>query len=98
MGALVGQLQALQSPAFSRRSFVAKVATAGAVVALANPQSALAAEQAPKKMKFRGGKQALDVLHNGPALTSKEEDVSSGLLGKMGIPDISPDKDSRKKK
>lgn len=100
--AILAITQALQAPTFSRRGFVSKVVTtagAGAVIAT-HPGSAWAAPTGEKKKKkpaFRGGKEVADATHNGTELNTKEADVASGLLGKMGVTDIAPDKDSKKK-
>jgi hypothetical protein len=100
--ALIGQQQteALQS-AFSRRSFVGKLATtgAGAIVASTFPASANAEEPRKTRSKtFRGGKEMSDATHNGTDMNDKEAGVAGGLLGKMGLDDITPDKGSSAKK
>mmetsp|Transcript_10943 Transcript_10943/g.16421 ORF Transcript_10943/g.16421 Transcript_10943/m.16421 type:complete len:128 (-) Transcript_10943:170-553(-) len=101
VAALIGQQQqteALQS-AFSRRSFVCKVATtgAGAVVASSAFQASANAAEEPRQTRsktFRGGKEMSDATHNGTDMNVKEAGVAGGLLGKMGLDDITPDKDA----
>lgn len=58
------------------------------------PNIALAADSPAqgKKELLRGGKNASDALHNGTDLNKKESAVASGLLDKMGLADITPDK------
>lgn len=88
--ALVGQSDALAQTPSSRRAFIGKIATTGAVVvtaAGANPSSAWAVGK-------RGGKEMIDATHNGTDLNGKESGVASGLLSKMGIDDITPDRGS----
>lgn len=83
---------ALAQPITSRRTFVGKLVTAGAVVATtaSNPGMAFA-----KPTPTRGGKEMIDATHNGTELNGKESGVASGLLGKMGIDDITPDRGSK---
>ena len=87
------QGQALQSPLTNRRSFVA------AAVSAAVPAAALAAppEKKAKREAFRGGRQAADDTHNGTDLNDKEASVAGGLMDKMGLPDVDPYKDGKKK-
>ena len=100
--ALIGQFaQETQALAFSRRGFFGNVATAGvvAVTAAACPGIASAAPEKPKSTRrpaFRGGNKVITDTHNGTVLNDKQADVAGGLLGKMGISDISPDKDAIK--
>lgn len=93
------QTHAWQTPTnVSRRSFFAKVATTGAIVVTA-PGVALAAPQKKKtRTPFRGGDKNIRDTHNGTELDSKQDVVAGGLLGKMGLNDIAPDKDSAKAK
>ena len=79
----------------TRRALVHKLAkSSGAAVAssLLLPNVASAAEKKPKKALLRGGKNASDALHNGTDLVGAEAEVASGLLDKMGMSDITPDK------
>jgi len=41
---------------------------------------------------FRGGKTASDALHNGTDLDGEQAAVAGGLLDKLGLGDITPDK------
>ena len=82
---------AFQPSVSSRRALLSNIATSSAVVVLL-PNIASAREQkAGKKELLRGGKNASDALHNGTDLNAKEGAVASGLLDKMGLPDITPD-------
>jgi hypothetical protein len=45
-----------------------------------------------KKELFRGGKNLSDALHNGTDLDKGQAAVAGGLLDKMGLKDITPDK------
>mmetsp|Transcript_10281 Transcript_10281/g.22878 ORF Transcript_10281/g.22878 Transcript_10281/m.22878 type:complete len:120 (-) Transcript_10281:162-521(-) len=98
IAALVGQQsEAFQTAPFSRKAFLSKVATTtGALVATGAlyPNSALAApkQKAEKKAAFRGGKEMSDALHNGTDLNKGQAAMASGLLDKMGLVDITPDK------
>jgi hypothetical protein len=97
VAALIGaEVEALQT-AFSRRSFVGKFATvsAGAVVAIPSIANAEEEVRQRRKKQLRGGKEVLDATHNGTELNAKEADVAGGLLSKMGVTDIAPDKDSK---
>ena len=78
----------------SRRAFVARATTACATTgaALASFADGAAAAPKPKKQLLRGGKNASDALHNGTDLSGKEAAAAGGLLEKMGLPDITPDK------
>mmetsp|Transcript_19199 Transcript_19199/g.22200 ORF Transcript_19199/g.22200 Transcript_19199/m.22200 type:complete len:116 (-) Transcript_19199:96-443(-) len=104
VAALIGQLvQETQALAFSRRGFLGNVATTtGAVVVAAAgvcPDVASAApEQTKTRTPFRGGNKAITDTHNGTALNGKQDDVASGLMGKMGLVDIAPYKDAVKAK
>ena len=102
IGQLVQETGALQNsamPAFSRRSFFAKAVTTGAVVATAAgtyPGIAQASgDEEPRQTRskvLRGGKEMSDSTHNGTELNDKEANVAGGLLSKMGLDDITPDK------
>ena len=100
---LAGLAQALQSPTpvNGRRTFLAQAGVAATAFVVVAPNAALAAESAvkskPKRGRFRGGRGAADDTHNGTELNGSQADVAGGLLGKMGIPDITPDKGSTKK-
>jgi hypothetical protein len=88
---LAGKSDALAQPPSSRRTFVGRLVTTGAVVVTAgaaNPGSARA-------IGSRGGKDMIDATHNGTELNGKQAVVASGLLGKMGVDDITPDRGSR---
>jgi hypothetical protein len=61
---------------------------------LPNVASAADSAKAGKKELLRGGKNASDALHNGTDLNAKESVVASGLLDKMGLNDIAPEKGS----
>ena len=90
VAALAGQSDALAQPPSSRRTFVGRLVTTGAVLVTAgaaNPGSARAVGR-------RGGKEMIDATHNGTELNGKQSIVASGLLGKMGVDDITPDKGS----
>ena len=83
-------------PGCSRRALLQKtkdgiIATSLVGVAVV-PQVASAKQ--PKKQKkelLRGGKGKSDALHNGVDLNKNESAVASGLLDKLGVPDITPD-------
>jgi|AntRauTorckE5430_2_1112549.scaffolds.fasta_scaffold17139_1 hypothetical protein len=102
VGELVQKTNALQisgMPTFSSRRLFVKVATTGAVVATAagsypgNAQASQAEEPRKTRSKtLRGGKEMSDSTHNGTELNDKEANVAGGLLGKMGLDDITPDK------
>jgi len=81
------QSDALVQPPSSRRAFVGRLVTTGAIAitAGANPGPALAVGR-------RGGKETIDATHNGTDLNGKEAVVASSLLDKMGVADITPDK------
>ena len=85
-----GDALAPQTAPSSRRSFIGRIATTGAVVAagVTDPGKALAVGK-------RGGKDMIDAGHNGVPLSGKESNVANGLLGKMGLDDITPDKGSK---
>jgi hypothetical protein len=51
-----------------------------------------ATSKAGKKELFRGGKNLSDALHNGTDLDRGQAEVAGGLLDKMGLNDITPDK------
>mmetsp|Transcript_6123 Transcript_6123/g.13343 ORF Transcript_6123/g.13343 Transcript_6123/m.13343 type:complete len:120 (-) Transcript_6123:289-648(-) len=92
------QSEALTQSVFSRKAFISKAATStlvatGAVVSM-HPNSAMAAPTKEKKEAFRGGKNMSDALHNGTDLDKGEAAVAGGLLEKMGLNDITPDKGS----
>ena len=96
----LAQAQAQAQPFGSRRSFVGKLVTAGAVVvttAASNPAIASAdAKPTPTpRQRMAEGKEMVDATHNGTELNGKQSGVASGLLGKMGIDDITPDKGSQ---
>mmetsp|Transcript_43584 Transcript_43584/g.85532 ORF Transcript_43584/g.85532 Transcript_43584/m.85532 type:complete len:139 (-) Transcript_43584:52-468(-) len=86
-------------PACTRRTFFARLTTTtgAAAVFAAAPGGALADPPKPKEAKRSvmrgGGNKGITDLHNGVVLNTKESVVASGLLGKMGIEDITPDKD-----
>ena len=97
---------ALQCSPFSRRSFIGNLITgtvAGTVIAT-NGNVAWAAEtrttasansdsnRAKRSKTLRGGKEVMDATHNGTELNEKEVNVAGGLLDKMGVPDITPDR------
>ena len=97
IGAIITTQQsavAFQPSVSSRRAILSNIATSSAVVVLL-PNIASAATREPnkagKKELLRGGKNASDALHNGTDLNAKEGAVASGLLDKMGLPDITPD-------
>ena len=104
--ALIGSnkdVEALQPDAYCRRAFVGNLATmgAGAVAASASfPASAIAADDPRKRRSktLRGGKDVSDATHNGTDLNEKETGVAGGLLGKMGLQDITPDKGASAKR
>lgn len=103
---LAGFAQALQSPApvntNNRRNFLAQAGVAATAFVAVVPNAAFAAEPAattkPKRGAFRGGRGAADDTHNGTDLNTQQASVAGGLLGKMGIPDITPDKGGASKK
>ena len=74
-----------------RRDFISNAVTTAAAGTLL-PASASAKEQKAKRELLRGGKERSDALHNGTDLNTKESEVASGLLEKMGVPDITADK------
>ena len=82
-------------PGCSRRALLQKTKDgiiATSLVGVAVPQVASAKQ--PKKQKkelLRGGKGKSDALHNGVDLNKNESAVASGLLDKLGVPDITPD-------
>jgi hypothetical protein len=87
----------------SRRALFSKTVNTGALVVatttLVAPNVASAAAADAQKRKggkgkpaFRGGKEGLDSLHNGTDLNGKQAVVAGGLLDKMGLQDITPDK------
>jgi hypothetical protein len=78
-------------PSISRRALLSNVASASSAVVFL-PNIASAAEPKQKKELLRGGKNLSDALHNGTDLNEKEGAVASGLLDKMGLVDITPDK------
>jgi hypothetical protein len=51
-----------------------------------------ATAKAGKRELFRGGKNLSDALHNGTDLDRGQAEVAGGLLDKMGLNDITPDK------
>ncbi len=51
-----------------------------------------ATSKAGKKELFRGGKNLSDALHNGTDLDRGQAELAGGLLDKMGLKDITPDK------
>lgn len=75
-----------------RRDFIANAVTTAATGTLLLPASASAKEQKAKRELLRGGKGRSDALHNGTDLNTKESEVASGLLDKLGVPDITADK------
>jgi len=87
--ALSTQTNGLAQTRSSRRSFIGKVAATGAaaVAVGANPGRASAVGK-------RGGKEMIDATHNGTPMNGKQDSVAGGLLGKMGLDDITPDKGS----
>mmetsp|Transcript_25283 Transcript_25283/g.38931 ORF Transcript_25283/g.38931 Transcript_25283/m.38931 type:complete len:121 (-) Transcript_25283:329-691(-) len=94
IAALSGQSDALAQTPSSRRSFIGRIATTGGAAVVAagvHPGKASAIGK-------RGGKETIDATHNGTELNGKESGVASGLLGKMGLDDIAPDKGSTKSK
>lgn len=91
------ETEALTQSPFSRRAFFSKAASSTLVAAgvvSGHPDRATAAEKAGKKEAFRGGKTMSDALHNGTDLNKGEAAVAGGLLDKMGLNDITPDKGS----
>jgi hypothetical protein len=94
---IIGAITAHQSEAFqpsiSRRALLSNIASASSAVVFL-PNIASAAEPKQKKELLRGGKNLSDALHNGTDLNEKEGAVASGLLDKMGLVDITPDKGS----
>ena len=82
-------------PGFSRRALLQKTKDgiiATSFVGMVAPEVASAKQ--PKKQKkelLRGGKSKSDALHNGTDLNKNESAVASGLLDKLGVPDITPD-------
>ena len=95
IGAIMGHQSVVAfQPAISRKALLqtlakTSVSTAGVVLL---PQIATAAEPKQKKELLRGGKNMSDALHNGTDLNKGESAVASGLLDKMGLVDITPDK------
>eukprot|EP00986_Skeletonema_menzelii_P014137 scaffold8960_cov154-Skeletonema_menzelii.AAC.4 len=79
-------------PSVSRRALLSNIATSSAAVVLLPEIASAADRKAGKKELLRGGKNASDALHNGTDLNAKEGAVASGLLDKMGLPDITPEK------
>mmetsp|Transcript_14196 Transcript_14196/g.20975 ORF Transcript_14196/g.20975 Transcript_14196/m.20975 type:complete len:124 (+) Transcript_14196:198-569(+) len=102
---IAGQSNALQTPVVSRRNILSKVVTtttAATIVLVAGGADSAFAATAPTKKKqeqragaFRGGKEVLDAGHNGTELNERQAGVAGGLLDKMGITDIAPDKGGR---
>ena len=83
-------------PGCSRRALLQKtkdgiIATSLVGVAVV-PQVASAKQPTKQKKELlRGGKGKSDALHNGVDLNKSESAVASGLLDKLGVPDITPD-------
>eukprot|EP00548_Thalassiothrix_antarctica_P001420 CAMPEP_0194146306 /NCGR_PEP_ID=MMETSP0152-20130528/20512_1 /TAXON_ID=1049557 /ORGANISM="Thalassiothrix antarctica, Strain L6-D1" /LENGTH=87 /DNA_ID=CAMNT_0038846791 /DNA_START=263 /DNA_END=526 /DNA_ORIENTATION=- len=71
------------------------VATAGTLPKVAEA-APVDKTKSPRAAKFRGGSKATTDTHNGTSLNGKESSLAGGLLDKMGIVDITPDKDSVK--
>lgn len=100
LAAVAAGSSAAFNPSVSREAFLSRAASAatGALVAggalASDPLPASAAEKPSKSKRpaFRGGKESLDALHNGTDLNKGEAAVAGGLLEKMGLNDISPDK------
>ena len=97
--AFVAQYSEAFQPSVTRRAVFQKLATTtvgGGLVAssvVLPPGVASAAEPKKKKKEMlRGGKDMSDALHNGTDLNGGEAAVASGLLDKMGLNDITPDK------
>eukprot|EP00956_Cyclotella_meneghiniana_P031660 scaffold83778_cov73-Cyclotella_meneghiniana.AAC.6 len=94
---IVAALAAQQCHGFqsviSRKDLISNIATASSIILLPNVASA-AETKAGTKAPLRGGKNASDALHNGTDLNKVESAVAGGLMEKMGLPDIAPDKDS----
>ena len=82
-------------PGCSRRALLQKTKDgiiATSLVGMALPQVASAQQPTKnKKALLRGGKGKSDALHNGTDLNKGESAVASGLLDKLGVPDITPD-------
>ncbi|KAL7524648.1 hypothetical protein ACHAWF_001034 [Thalassiosira exigua] len=96
VAALAAHADAFQ-PAISRKALLqnaARASASAAAVVLLPPQIASAADAPERKKKelLRGGKNLSDALHNGTDLNGGESAVASGLLDKMGLNDITPDK------
>ena len=101
IAAITAQHSTAFQPAISRRSLLSNIATTSAAttsaaILLGSATSpAIAKEEETKnnkKQALRGGKNMSDALHNGTDLNGREAEVASGLLDKMGLVDISPDK------
>ena len=82
-------------PGCSRRALLQKTKDgiiATSLVGMALPQVASAKQPTKQKKELlRGGKGKSDALHNGTNLNKGESAVASGLLDKLGVPDITPD-------
>ena len=82
-------------PGCSRRALLQKTKDgiiATSLVGVAVPEVASAKQPAKQKKELlRGGKGKSDALHNGTDLNKNESAVASGLLDKLGVPDITPD-------
>mmetsp|Transcript_56010 Transcript_56010/g.119100 ORF Transcript_56010/g.119100 Transcript_56010/m.119100 type:complete len:125 (+) Transcript_56010:91-465(+) len=102
LGAIAAHQTRAFQPSLSRRALLRRVAaTGGAAIATSSgtllplPTVASAAESKDAKRKkelLRGGKNMSDALHNGTDLNARESAAASGLLDKMGLADITPDK------
>ena len=84
-------------PGFSRRALLQNtkngiIAASLVVVVPLFPEVASAKTSKQKKELLRGGKGRSDALHNGTDLNKGQSAVASGLLDKLGVPDITPDK------
>ncbi|CAB9528496.1 expressed unknown protein [Seminavis robusta] len=102
-----GCCHGLQSPVAvtisSRRGFGATLAAGAAIVV--GSQSAVAADDDAGKKKANNNKTkkdkggyeyaAADATWYGTVLNEKESQVAGGLLDKLGVDDIAPDKDAK---
>ena len=93
IAAIAADQSAAFQPAISRKALLQNLVKSSASAGvLLLPQIATAAEPKRKKQALRGGKNMSDKLHNGTDLNRGESSVASGLLDKMGLVDITPDK------
>ena len=70
----------------------ARIKDRAAAAATSSSSAPDATSKGGKKELFRGGKNMSDALHNGTDLDGGQAAVAGGLLDKMGLSDITPDK------